>query len=60
VKGAEDNEMEAWHATVATQGADKARHKVWMDPTNKTLKNNGEHRMQQIMAIKKVGALSGP
>jgi len=28
-----------------TQGADEARHKVWIDPTNKTLKNNGEYRM---------------
>ena len=48
MKGAEDDEMEAWHAMVArgTQGADKARHKVWMDPTNKTPKNNGEHRMR--------------
>ena len=29
-----------------TQGADKARHKVWIDPTNKPPKNKGEYRMQ--------------
>jgi len=48
MKGVDNDKMEGWHATVArgTQGADKARHKVWMDLTNKTPKNNGEYRMQ--------------